>query len=471
MNELFMKVSKDKYFIVAAFLAAFGFFAFAYPYHLMRREQLTLFLYDIPYILRTYGGVGCVSRFLGDFVEQFFCIKVAGPVIVSLLLTAIGVLAYGISRKFAGKKLSFLIAFLFYGWSFLRETETIYVTQYTIAIAGFLLCIFAALSFRKPIARICALPVLLLIDAVLFGCPYHKDYGKLIGKPDFEYEKLIAMDVEASRENWGKVLDISQSHLLYNEACYLHNLAAAMKGELAERIFTHPQNYANGLFLMVNEVTPFSNGAAGEAWYHLGNMTLADQSAMVSLQFSPKHTGARYIKRLAMINLISGEYGSAEKYLKMLEKTLFYHKWASRMTPVNQDEQTREYIESLRKNLVKDDTISGSNNYRLLLQDLIEANPDNNMAREYLLCYDLLTCDLNSFMEDFTPGKDTAAIYQEAAIIWLNVQYNNGNVTSDVDFESYGITEATVGRFQRFNRNPDRYPTTYWYYFIYAMDE
>ena len=465
-----MKISKEKYFIAAAFLAAFGFFAFAYPYHLMRREQMTLFLYDLPYILRTYKGTGCISRFLGDFAAQFFCIKVVGPVVISLLLTAIGGLAYGISRKFAGKKLSFLIAFLFYGWSFLRETETIYITQYTIAIAGFLLCIYAALSFRRPFARICALPVLLLIDAVLFGCPYNKDYGKLIGKPDFEYEKLIAMDVEAYRENWDKVLDMSKNHLMYNEACYLHNLAAAKRGELAERLFTHPQNYANGLFLMIDQVTPFSNGAAGEVWYHLGNMTLADQSAMVSLQFSPKHTGARFVKRLAMINLISGEYGSAEKYLKMLDKTLFYHKWAKMMTPENQDEQTGSRIENMRRNLVKTDVVSSSNDYRLLLTGLLEANPDNTMAREYLLCFDLLTCDLNTFMNDYVPGRDTANIYQEAALIWLSIQYNSGNIT-DVDFDSFGITEGTINRQQMFYRYPEHYKNTYWYYFSNVMGE
>ena len=465
-----MKVSKDRCFIAAAFLTAFAFFALAYPYHLMRREQLTLFIYDLPHIIRTYGGAGCFSAFLGDFAEQFFCFRAAGPLVISLLLTAIGVLSYRICRSFAGRKLSFIIALLVYAWSFLRETETIFVTRYTIAVAGYLLCIYAALSFRKPLARFCALPLFLLLGVGLFGSLYHRDYGKLIGKPDFEYEKLIGMDVEASRENWDNVLDISKSNLLYNEACYLHNLAAAMKGELPERLFTHPQNYANGLLLMVNEVTPFSNGAAGEVWYHLGNMTLADQSAMVSLQFSPKHTGARFIKRLAMINLVSGELGSAEKYLKMLDKTLFYRKWARMITPENQDEQTRSRIENMRRNLVRTDIVSSSNDYRLLLAGLLEANQDNTMARDYLLCFDLLTCDLDAFMKDYVPGRDTANIYQEAALIWLSIQYNSGNI-KDVDFDRYGITEATINRQQMFSRYPERYKATYWYYFNNVMGE
>lgn len=465
-----MKVSKDRCFIAAAFLTAFAFFALAYPYHLMRREQLTLFIYDLPHIIRTYGGAGCFSAFLGDFAEQFFCFRAAGPLVISLLLTAIGVLSYRICRSFAGRKLSFIIALLVYAWSFLRETETIFVTRYTIAVAGYLLCIYAALSFRKPLARFCALPLFLLLGVGLFGSPYHKDYGKLIGKPDFEYEKLIGMDVEASRENWDKVLDISKSNLLYNEACYLHNLAAAMKGQLGDRLLSHPQNGANGLFLMVNEVTPFSNGAAGEVWYHLGNMTLADQSAMVSMQFSPKHTGARYIRRLAMINLISGEYAAAEKYLKILSKSLMYHKWACGMMPGHQDTETSEYLESRRADLVRTDIVSSSNDYRQLLRGLLDANPGNRMAKEYLLCYDLLTCDIESFMEDYTPGEDNSNLYQEAALVWLNIKYGD-NPDADVNPESYGIKEETVRRLMSFYRYPEKYKNTYWYYYTYAFDE
>ncbi len=465
------KISREKWFIIAAFAAAFTFFLTAYPYHLMRREQMTLFMYDIPHIIGTYTGVGCVSGFLADFLEQFFCFKAVGPFVIALLLAAIALLAYRIGRNFAGKGMSFVFALLLYSWSFLRETDTLFITRYTVAVTGYLLCIYAALKFRRPAVRICAVALFLLAGAGIFGSPVHRDYGKVVGKPDFDYEKLIAMDVEAYRENWDKVLDIAESHLMYNEACYLHNLAAAMKGELADRLMSHPQNFAKGLFFIVRDVTPFSNSAAGEVWYHLGNMTLADQSAMVSLQYSPKHTGARYIKRLAMINIISGEYGSAEKYLKMLDRTLLYRGWARRMTPEAQDGQTRAWIEGMRQNLVGDDVVSSSDSYRFLLKDLIEANPGNRMAKEYLLCYELLSCDIPAFMEDYTPGEDSSKLYQEALMIWVNVQYSEGKLPEDVQMEDFGITQDTVDRLQKFYRFPDKYKDTYWYYYTYAMGE
>lgn len=454
------------YFVLAAFVVAFGFFMFAYPYHLVRREQQTLFLYDIPYILKTYRGSGFLSRFVGDFAEQFFCIKAVGAVIVSALLAAIGTLVYNICRNFTGKKLSLFIAFLFWGWSLLRETDTLYITQYTIAVAGYLLCIFAALKFKNIFVRAGSLLVFLALGVWLFGTPYNKYYGKWIGKPDFDQEKMLALDAETFNENWDKVLELSQANLMYNEACYMYNLATAMKGCLSENLMKHPQNEAEGLFYLVtSDLSPFSNGIAGEVWYHLGLITLADQSVMVAMQSSPKHNGARFIKRLAMINIISEEYGAAEKYLTMLQKTLFYHGWAEKMMSGG-DEQTQAMLAKYRSNLVKTDIVSRSNDYRTLLHLLLEANPDNRMAREYLLCYDLLSLDLDAFMEDYVPEEYNPSLYQEAVLIWINVEHRKGNIKS-VNMDQYGIKPETIEKLQKFYRYPDQFKSTYWYY---AMD-
>ncbi len=456
--------------IAGAFLLSFIFFQFAYSYHLIRREQQTLFLYDLPYIFRTYGSVGFLSRFLGDFLEQFFCFKILGPVIVSALLTSITVTVYYISRQFIGKKLSLIPAFLFYAWAFLRETGTNYITQYTISVAGILLLVLLALKFKSARGRAIALPAFLVAAYLAFGIPYHSYYGKPLAGPDFENEKLIALEVETIREDWDKVLDISKCNLMYREAGYIYNLATAMKGQLSERLLKHPQDYANNLFLFVTDrVSPFTNGLAGEVWYHLGNMTLADQSAMVSMQFSPKHTGARYIVRLAMINLVSGEYGSAEKYLGMLSRTLNYRKWARNMMPVNWDEATREAIAAARANAIRDDVVSGSNNYPLLLGKLLEANPNNAMAREYLLCYDLLTLDLDSFMEDRAFEETIPDIYQEATLIWLNIKHNNN--IAGTDPAQYGVSPQTMSRLDKFYLNPYLYKTTYWYYYMNATEQ
>ena len=82
---------------IIAFLSSFSFFQFGYPYHLIRREQMNLFLFDADYIRQTYRGVGWMACFVTDFLEQFFHLPLAGPLAVSLLLVGIGWAVYRIS--------------------------------------------------------------------------------------------------------------------------------------------------------------------------------------------------------------------------------------------------------------------------------------------------------------------------------------------------------------------------------------
>ena len=129
-----------------AFLAAFGFFQFAYPYHLIRREQMTLFVYDWDYLRQTYGGDGWLARLVSDFLEQFFHLPVVGPLVVALLLTGIGAVAYKISRKFLGRWPSLAIGAAFYVWSFFRETGNLYITRYTVVMLAYLALVLLALA-------------------------------------------------------------------------------------------------------------------------------------------------------------------------------------------------------------------------------------------------------------------------------------------------------------------------------------
>ena len=94
---------------------------------------------------------------------------------------------------------------------------------------------------------------------------------------------------------------------------------------------------------------------------------------------------------------------------------------------------------------------------------------ENIMAKEYLLCYDLLTLNLDAFMKDYLPEKPDKRIYQEAALIWVNIKHNEGKMP-DVDRSSYGISEETIERLRKFSRFPENYKNTYWYYYTYAAD-
>ena len=440
-----------------AFLGSWSFFLFAYPYHLMRREQQNLFLFDGAYIRETYRGVGFLGRFVSDFLEQFFLAAVPASLIVALLC-----------RHFLGKWPSLGVATLFFAWSFLRETGNLYLTRYTVATLALLSLVLLALQFKNAWLKPVAAALLVGLGIWAFGSPVHKIYGKAWSVPNLPYERVVGLDTETYREHWDKVLQLSKVDLYTEEASYCYNLALAMKGRLGDDLFDHSQNHHFSLlFPASSEQTVMTNAMAGEAWFQLGDMTVAEQSAITSLQASPKHTGARYLVRLARVNLISGEDGAAMKYLTILGKTLFYGKWARSMMPGRQDEAVRVQLSDAHARLARKDIVHQLDRPREQLLGLLEADPTNAPARNYLLCYDLLTYDLDAFMQDFTPDMIKGRLYQEAVLLWLTLQ---GRLTPD-EISRYGMDLSVSDRMNRFGLNPSAFKNTYWYYYLKAMNK
>lgn len=453
-----------------AFLSAWGFFQFAYPYHLIRREQLDLFLYDWNYLVETYRGIGWLSHLAGDFVDQFFCFPAVGPLIVAFILTGIGTVSYRIGRHWLGRWPSLGIACVVFSWSFLRETNNLYITQYSISVLGYLVLILTALRFRKIWMKTIAAVVFVAVGILTLGSPCHKHYGSLTGFPSLLTERLIALDVNTSNGNWDKVLKLSEKDIYVNIASYFFNLASAQKGMMGNDFFNHSQGpLAGSLFLWVDDdASQFSNGAAGEVWFNLGDMTQAEQSTVVALQISPKHTGARFMKRLAEITLISGEYDAALKYLNILRKTFAYRKWALGRIPENMSEEARIWLDNARANLPKEDFVFDTSlAFRDLLKGLLRANPTNMLARQYLLMYDLELVRIEDFMEDYREMMIPGAIYEQAVLVWLNQH----EMADETNMQKYGISRRTMQKFEQFFRYPERYENTYWYYIMDVTTE
>ena len=451
-----------------AFLASFLFFLCAYPYHLVRREQMNLFVYDWDYILQVFRGQGWLARFLSSFAEQFFRVPFLGALIVALLLTAIGVVTYRICRHFLGKRASFLIAAPMFVWSFLRECGNLYITRYTIVTLCFLALVLLALQFSSVWKKAVAGVVFLCVGAWALGSPIDSYYGKPWGVPRLNYDRIIGMDAEVAREHWDKVLKLSEKDLHMVEPAFCTNLALAMKGQLGNKLFEHSLGSVFDFLLPVSgEQNIFTNCLAGEQWYQLGDMIIAEQSAITALQASPEHTGARYIERLARVNIVTGQKAAAQKYLNLLSHTLFYGKWAKRMLDGDYTEDEKAWIERGSASMAHSDLVHLSDVPRDVLHGIIEANPDNIPAREFLLCFDLLRYDLEQFMEDYEECRLDAHIYREAAAIWLGQH----NITSEDVAAKYGVDSVLMRKMELFFRYPERYRNTYWYYYLSALNE
>lgn len=112
----------------------------------------------------------------------------------------------------------------------------------------------------------------------------------------------------------------------------------------------------------------------------------------------------------------------------------------------------------------------------IILRVLLGSNPSNKTALDYLLCYDLLTKDLDAFVGDYDPSLTRSHLYEEAMLIFLAAK---GGMTEE-NLRHYNITPQTLARFNRFvtiykqdggtgrNLTAD-FGKTYWYYFYFAV--
>ncbi|MFZ2339078.1 MAG: DUF6057 family protein [Bacteroidales bacterium] len=301
----------------------------------------------------------------------------------------------------------------------------------------------------------------------------------------FTREKILKLDYKAAANRWEEVYELSQKYSLRNNiATYYNNMSLARLGLMPEKLMDFYQPAATGLFIPVNAdenylTITFSN----EVYWQLGDVNASQHSALLGMIFSPRARNSRLMKRLAEINIVNGEYEVAEKYLSILEKTLFHRRWAEarRIFLFNEEECSRSpWISSKRSVIPSEDLLKAGNEYRLTLEMLIGSNPDNRMAVDYLLCYDLLIKDLDSFSANMKrhlqPEKSgpLAKVYQEALLILIV----SGRDSRD-DYKNYIFDPENVRRMAEYMKiyeetggdgrmlEPD-YGTTYWFYYHFA---
>ncbi|MBR5076542.1 MAG: hypothetical protein IKX28_06010 [Bacteroidales bacterium] len=303
-----------------------------------------------------------------------------------------------------------------------------------------------------------------------------REARKAWGRPDQVSERVMGMTVEASLENWEKVADLASVDLKSEIGSYYYNLANAHLGQLPDRLMDYYQPFERGLFLPVGEKsTPFQIACAGDVWFALGDMTMAERDAMLGLSFSPAHTGSRYLRRLAETNLVKGDYAAASKYLRILLNSRADRTWAQERLAGAWTPEYRKRIADKRALMPRFDQVHGMDQTPLILRILLSSNASNRMALDYLLCYDLLTKDLDAFVADYDPSLTASPLYGEAMLIFLAAK---GGMDAE-NFTHYHITPAALDRFNRFvtiykrdggslqNLTED-FGKSYWYYFYFA---
>lgn len=292
-------------------------------------------------------------------------------------------------------------------------------------------------------------------------------------KPQFDLEKTFSVDDEYYFGNYNKVIKIVESEDDPNSFIkYYYNLVMAQRGNLPDKLLAYPNNYL-GTFEKIGPDTPtLTIMTINELYWALGDMTLAERATILSNVLSTNKRNIRMTKRLAEINLVSGQTEAAKKYLRILQKTFVWKNWATERLSALESPNTptnvmRPYIEKALYTNKKDTIRSGDNGYTIM-QELLESNPNNHVALDYLLCSDLLLKDMDTFKHDYDlyylkqKSPRYEKLYQEALMIYLA-----GTNATQEEWTKYIKRTELLQRFQQYNqqRGSSAFSDTYWYYF------
>lgn len=240
------------------------------------------------------------------------------------------------------------------------------------------------------------IPSLIVVELAAIVVLYPKSYDTIT-------YRLIDYDYMVRTNDWEGIIRYSEE---YNPDLPLSvsatNLALGMTGHLDSRAFDYYQHGTEGLLPNFMK-EPLSSWTTGEIFFQLGMINSAQRFYFEGMESIPNYNkSSRAVKRMAETAIIRGEYVLAQKYLRMLENTLFYRKWAKRNLELLKDANgvmTHPLYGQLRARMIDEDYLFSEGELDKTLGQLFLKDPGNNLAKQYLILYPLLQRNLDKFVQ------------------------------------------------------------------------
>ncbi len=358
-----------------------------------RKSRILWLLVVLPLLYWLVGPMAIIAAIYIPFRGS----EDTGNSLAAKSLTALGAVVYLVAVMVASAYfLPYPLLRVALGLGYYRYVETLPYLLLAIGIVVLLLAFFGKrlpklAGRRQTVAIVCE--VALLVAMMCVALPQSFDRRK--------YD-LIEYDFLVRTNQWDKIIgkSVRRQPDLPMSVCAT-NLALAMKGELGERCFDFYQNGTGGL--LPGFVRNFATlHLTGEAYFQLGLVNTAQRFAFEAMEAIPNYNkSARAIKRLAETNLINGQYQVAAKYLRMLEKTVFYRKWARHTMQLLDNEEAinaHPLYGKLRRLRLSDDFLFSENEIDKICGQLFMHNSQNTLAMQYMLMYPILEGDIDKLM-------------------------------------------------------------------------
>lgn len=323
-----------------------------------------------------------------------FCKKGAASIAYKATFTIVALIWFATNFWIWSLTLHYPVTYQLIGIGYMMMPDRLYAGELIVIALCVLIPSVASLTARLPHKIL--IPTLIGIELIALVALFSKAY-------DTTTYRLIDYDYMVRANDWEGILRYSDAHdpdLPLSVSAT--NLAAAMTGQLDARAFNYRQHGSEGLIPPFIKET-LSSWTTGEIFFQLGLVNSAQRFYFEGMEAIPNYNkSSRAIRRLAETAIIRGNYTLADKYLRLLENTLFYKKWAQRnleliLNPKNVE--SHPLYGTLRKRMIDEDYLFSEGELDKTLGQLFLKDPGNNPAKQYLIVYPLLQRDLNKFAQ------------------------------------------------------------------------
>ncbi|HOF56084.1 MAG TPA: DUF6057 family protein [Prolixibacteraceae bacterium] len=309
--------------------------------------------------------------------------------------------------------------------------------------------------------------------------------GYFLFVKSFDPEKKRVLQVEYLAENgqWNELLKAVEKTERYDfRVNFQVNRAYAHLGQLPERLFAYPQLLGvYGLFYDNSTINGSLTMPNSDLYFDLGLMSESLHWAYEAQTLMPN--SPRILKRLVMASLVNRQYKQAEQFLAVLDRNLLCRDWVARYRPYLTDTAL-----AAKDNLIAEKRLFNPTREFIHLDPLsdlkflLETNPENRFAYDYLITHTQLSSNFTDFMT-YLP-RYTSFGLQKLPRSWeemLAVEImRNRSFPDFITPETF--TDETLQRFGKFNAilkqfNNDvkaarsalqkDFEKTYWYYILY----
>ena len=263
---------------------------------------------------------------------------------------------------------------------------------------------------------------------------------------DLPTKCLLQMAYSAEHERWTDVLKharrlpSSDKHVSEVRTVFHVNRALHFSGGLLDRMFSYVQVLnAPTLALRFDKIISMVRMVpleCSDVLFDLGRINESEHMTYEALEVFGERP--RTLKRLVHIHVLKGQPEAARRYLALLERSMLHSRWARRMLRQLDADPTLSgvpVIASHRELMLLRD-VGGKFDLETMLEQLLERNPHNRMAFEYLMARCLLTRQLDRMVANLHRLDDFDYPHlplhcEEALVIYL---------------ESTGSQEPDLGR-------------------------